>query len=265
MFHRHLIALAMASLFAASPALAKERDFCADRPGLDTPACTLDPGQAMVEVSLGQWDHTANADGIDDTLTLGDATLRVGLTERLELQLGFTPYVHDRFRDAATGQVTSASSTGDVTIALRRGIAGPNGPIAIEPFVTLPAGKSPGGAGDWGAGVIVPMGFNLPQGFAISLSPEADAAVNSSGSGRHFAFGGVVGLSHALSKSVSLTVEAAALRDLDPSGHETQAKAAASLAWQIGENFQLDLEIDKRLAGGIPDRTLIFGFAKRFR
>ena len=31
------------------------REFCADRPGLNTPACTIDPGHAMIEVGLGDW------------------------------------------------------------------------------------------------------------------------------------------------------------------------------------------------------------------
>lgn len=176
-------------VLAASPACAEDRDFCANRPGLNTPACTLAPGDSMAEVGLLAWDHQADAVSRDDILTMGDMTFRLGITTRSELELSFTGYVHDRFRDKASGTVSAASSTGDATVAWRRGIAGPNGPIAIEAYVSLPVGKSPGGAGDWAAGVLMPMGFDLGQGFQFSLTPEADAAVNASGSGRHFAFG----------------------------------------------------------------------------
>lgn len=251
------------ALAQASPALAEPRDFCANRPGLDTPACTLAPGDAMVEVGLLGWDHQADATGRDDTLTLGDTTLRLGLTPRSEIELSFTSYVHGRTRDSLG--VSSSASTGDATIAFRRGLAGPNGPVAVQAYVSLPVGKSPGGAGDWGAGVLVPMGFNLGHGFQLALTPEADAAVNASGSGRHFAFGTAAGISHGLGKALSLTVEASVFRDLDPSGHDTQAVLAESLAWAAGRRFQLDVEADERLAGGVPDRSLMFGLARRFR
>jgi hypothetical protein len=252
------------ALAQASPALAEPRDFCANRPGLDAPACTLAPGDAMVEVGLLGWDHQADATGRDDTLTLGVTTLRYGLTPRSEIELSFTSYVHDRTRDSL-GAISASSSVGDATIAYRRGLAGPNGPIAIQAFVSLPVGKSPGGAGDWGAGVLVPIGFNLGQGFQLELTPEADAAVNASGSRRHFAFGTAAGISHGLGKSLSLTVEASIVRDLDPTGHETQAVLAESIAWAAGKRFQLDVEADERLAGGVPDRSLMFGLARRFR
>ncbi len=251
------------ALALSSPALAEERDFCANRPGLDTPACTLAPGDAMIEVGLLGWSHQGDAAGRDDTLTLGDTTLRLGLTPRSEIDLGFTSYVRDRTRDASG--VSSSASTGDATIAFRRGLAGPNGPIALQAYVSLPVGKSPGGAGDWGAGMLVPMGFNLGHGFQFTLTPEADAAVNASGSGRHFAFGSAAGISHGLGKALSLTVEASVFRDLDPSGHDTQAMVAESLAWQAGKRFQLDIEADERLAGGVPDHSLMVGLARRFR
>ncbi len=250
--------------FAASPANAEERDFCANRPGLNTPACTLAPGESVAEVGLLGWGHQAVAASRQDTLTLGDMTLRLGLSERVELEFGFTGYVHDRVRDPARG-VVSTASTGDATIAWRRGLAGPNGPIAIQGSVTLPVGRSPGGAGDWGAGMLLPMGFDLAQGFQLSLTPEAGAAVNASGSGRHVAFGSAAGISHPLGATVSLAVEAHLSRDLDPSGHDTQSTAALSLAWQAGQRFQLDIELDTRLTGDGPDHALLFGFAKRFR
>jgi hypothetical protein len=36
-----------AMLLTATPALAEEREFCANRPGLGTPACTLTPDRSL--------------------------------------------------------------------------------------------------------------------------------------------------------------------------------------------------------------------------
>src|SRR6185503_1298265 len=51
--------LAALLLLAAGTARAEGlRDFCPDRPGLGTPACTMDPGHIAVELGLGDWTLT---------------------------------------------------------------------------------------------------------------------------------------------------------------------------------------------------------------
>jgi len=218
----------------------------------------------MLETGIAAWDRADNADGRLDSLTLGDATMRVGLDQQTELQVGFTSFVHQRSRDGAGG-VASSGGSGDATLGLRHGITGPNGRAAVQAFVTLPVGHGPGTAGDWGAGVLVPVALPLPQGFELDLTPQADAAVNASGAGRHLAYGGVVGLAHDLAPRLSGTMELAAFRDDDPGGHSTDARLAASVAWQAGAGLQLDLEVDKGLSAAAPDHTIAFGIAWRVR
>lgn len=250
-------------LAGTAPAQAGEREFCADRPGFDTPPCTLAPGVVMVETGQAAIAHTGGGGAIDDTLTFGDLLVRVGVAQSAEIEVGLTSFVRDRQRDASG--VSTTRGVGDMVVAVRRGIAGPNGPIALHAFVTLPTGKAGVGAGDWGAGLIVPMQFDLGRRFQLVLSPEIDAAVNASGSGRHVQYGSAIGLSHPLSKAVSLTGEVAAFRNDEPTGHETLAQAAASLAWQVSTNWQLDLEGDAGLSKAAPDYQFKLGFAHRFR
>ena len=56
-------AFVLAGTLALLPlaAHAAEREFCANRPGLGTPACTLAPGSAMVELGIAAWDHTSDS------------------------------------------------------------------------------------------------------------------------------------------------------------------------------------------------------------
>jgi hypothetical protein len=252
-------------LLAATPALADEaRDFCANRPGLGTPACTLAPGSAMVEIGLAAWDHSRDRTTIEDDVTLGDALLRVGVTETMEVQLGLTGHVIQRTRDRATGAIDRVTGIGDGTLALRQSLSGANGPVAVEVFATAPLAKSPIGAGRWSGGILLPADFDLPKGFELDLTPELDIAPNAGGPGRHLAWGGVVGLSHPLGKAVSLTGEVAAFRDDDPAGHSTDARVAGSLAWQVSERLQLDFEADAGLSAGAPDRSLAIGLAWQF-
>lgn len=250
-------------LVGAAPAHADDREFCANRPGLNTPPCTLSPGVVVVETGLAAIAHSAGGGASDDKLTFGDLLVRVGVAQSAEIEVGLTSFVSDRQRDA--GGVSTTRGVGDMVVAFRRGIAGPNGPIALHAFVTVPTGKSGIGAGDWGAGLIVPMQFDLGHQFQLALSPEIDAAVNASGSGRHVQYGSVIGLSHPLTKTVGLTGELAAFRNEEPTGHETVAQAAASLAWQVLKDWQLDLEGDAGLSRAAPDYQVKLGFAHRFR
>ncbi|WP_293882397.1 transporter [Sphingomonas sp.] len=267
-FQRTMIALAGAAglaLVATSAQAEPElRDFCADRPGLNTPPCTVDPGHVVVEVGLGDWTLDRQPDARTDTIIAGDLLVRYGLDATTEIQLGWTSYGHVRVRDNATGAISKVARTGDVLLSVRKSLAGPDGKVAIQPFVTVPVGHTPVGAGDWGAGVLLPIGFDLVKGIQIAFTPEVDAAVDSDGSGRHLAYGSVAGLTEALTKKINLTEEISATRDEDPSGHTTQALASLSLAYQPGKNSQFDVGTVLGLNRNSPDVEVYFGVARRF-
>jgi hypothetical protein len=253
-------------LLAAGTARADElRDFCPDRPGLGTPACTMDPGHVAVELGLGDWTLTRQSGDREDDLATGDLLVRYGLTPNLEVQVGWTAYTHVRTR---TGNVVARNGgTGDVTIALRRNLHNPDGSgfsVAVMPYATLPTGSDGIGAGDWGAGVLVPMSYELPHGFALDLTAEADAAVDADGNGRHLAYSAVFGLDMKLADKIGATAELSVQRDEDPGGHSTQALAGLSAAWTPNDNLQLDLGANLGLNRDAPDVELYFGVARRF-
>lgn len=245
----------------------EKRDFCADRPGLGTPACTVEPGVIVFELGLGDWTHERDSSKRIDTIIAGDALARIGLTEHLEAQIGWTGYGHVRTRDLATGAVDRMSGTGDVTVALRRNLQNPDGSglsIALMPFATLPVGGRAIGAGDWGAGLLAPVTLELSAGVELELTPEVDAAVDEDGSGRHLAYGSVAGLTFNLSDSLSSAAELSAFRDDDPSGHATRMLAGLSLGWQPSDDLQLDIGANLGLNHDSPDTQFYIGVARRF-
>ncbi|QGN55180.1 transporter [Novosphingobium sp. Gsoil 351] len=260
------LTLLCATLASVAPvcAHADDRDFCADRPGRGTPACTLAPGQAMVEVGAVDWEHDADAQNIDDTITLGDTLLRIGVGGDTEVQLGITAAVRTRSRDRASGRVAHSTGAGDGLLAIRHGLAGDDGPIAVQALVTLPIGRRPASAGDWGADLLVPFQHDLPGKFQLALTPEIDAAVNASSTGRHLAYGGVVGLSHPLGEKLSLTAEFAGFEDRDPAGSSFDGRVAGSLVWQVDKRTQLDLEADLGVSQSAPQHAVMVGFARRY-
>ena len=252
---------------AAVPASAEERrDLCPDRPGLGTPACTVDAGAVMLEVGLAGWTLDRGAGSRADAFTFGDALLRAGLTPSLEVQVGWTMLGHVRERDRATGDVTRRTRTGDVTLSLRQNLVNPDGSgfsAAMMPYATLPVGGDGVGAGDWGAGLIVPVSFELGA-VSLGFTPHVDAAVDGDGDGRHLAYGSVAGLGFGLSDDISMAAEVSLTRDRDPDGRTTEALAGLSAGWQPDADSQWDLGANIGLNRDSPDIELYFGFARRF-
>jgi len=261
------ILLAIVPLALASAAQAEElRDFCPDRPGLGTPACTIDPGHFDLEAGLADWTLDRTPDSRTDTIEAGQLLVRIGLTDSLEAQLGWTAFGHVRTRDRATGSVDRSSGTGDLTLALRQNLRSPDGSgfsLAVMPYATLPTGGEAIGAGDLSAGLLVPLSHDLGQGLQLGFTGRVEAAADEDRDGRHLAYGGVAGLSAELSDTLGATLEVEASRDRDPSGHSTQWLAGISAGWMANENLQLDAGANVGLHGA-PDVQLYLGVSRRF-
>lgn len=258
-------AAGVALLLAASPAAAEDRDLCPERPGLGTPACTVEPGKMVVETALADWTLEKGGGARSDTILLADTMVRIGVGERFEVQVGWTPV--GIARERAGGVVDHATRTGDVTLGAKLNLASPDGSgfsAALKTYATLPVGRQPIGAGDWGAGLIVPIGYDLSDTVQLQFSPEVDAAVDGDGKGRHLAWGGTAGLGLTLSDSVGAAVEVQAIRDRDPGGHSTQALAGLSMGWQPSKDLQLDAGANLGLNHASSDAELYMGVTRRF-
>ena len=257
-----------AACLIAAPARAEEaRDLCPDRPGLGTPACTVAPGTVVGEMGLIDWTRESDGAARTDTIAAGDMLLRIGLTGSLEMQAGWTAYGHARTRDKVTGRIGKVSGVGDVTLALRQNLRNPDGSgfsLAVMPYVTLPVGGAPLGAGDWSAGLLVPLSFELNDTVSLALTPQVDAAADGDGDGRHLRFGNVFGLGFALTDSLSASTEIALYRDRDPAGHATEALLGLSAAWQPNDAMQFDVGLNLGLNRESPDSQLYLGVVRRF-
>src|SRR3569833_551762 len=259
-------AFALLMLIPAA-AQAEDRAYCPTRPGLGTTPCTITPGRVSVETALTDWTLSQDATERDDTLLIGDTFVRVGLTDMIEAQVGWTPFGHVRTRDKLAGTIDRANRVGDVTLGLKANLRHPDGSgvsIAVQPFVTLPVGRAPLGAGDWGAGVVVPVTFDLSDTINFATTTEADAAVDGNGHGRHFAASETLGLGVKLGKALPASVEGQVLRDDDPAGKTTQALASLSLAWAAKDNLQFDAGGVAGLNRDAPDLELYVGVSRRF-
>jgi hypothetical protein len=262
------ILLAIFTLVLASTAQGEElRELCPDRPGLGTPPCTIDPGHFDVELGLADWSLDRSPGSRTDTIEAGQLLVRIGLTESLEAQVGWTAFGHVRVRDRAAGSVAAQSGVGDLSVALRQNLVNPDGSgfsAAVMPYATLPVGNEVLGAGDWTAGLLVPVSYDLGKGVQLGLTAQVEAAADEDRSGRHLAYGGVAGLSLPLSNAVGATFEIAATRDEDPLGHSTEWLAGLSAGWMATDHLQLDAGANLGLSAAAADLQLYVGVSRRF-
>jgi hypothetical protein len=259
------VALMLPGIAWAEDKPSGERDYCPARPGLGTPACTMAPGRVSVETSLADWTLDKQGSDRTDTVLIGDSLIRIGLTDTIEAQIGWTPM--GIVRDRSGGTVSRATRTGDVTLGLKANLANPDGSglsVAVQPFVTLPVGRTPIGAGDWSTGIAVPVTYDLSKTVNLEFTPEIDAAVDQDGRGRHFAMSGVFGIGVAASDKLTITLEDEVIRDDDPAGKSTQDLASLSIAWMARDNLQVDVGAVAGLDRISPDAEVYVGIARRF-
>jgi hypothetical protein len=261
-----LIAILAAPAFAQE---AKLRDLCSERPGLNTPACTVDPGHLQVELGLGDWALDRQPDQREDRIETGQMLLRYGVGATTEVRFGWTAFGHVRTRDRETGEIQRDGGIGDVTLSLKQNLRHPAEgrtglAIALLPYATLPTGKRNVGAGDWGGGLIVPTSYKFSDTVSLEFSPEVQAAVNKSGDGRHLTYGSAMGVQVHVNERMRLTPELQFVRDNDPEHHATMSNAALSFDVQTSKMTQLDLQTVAGLNRDTPDVELSFGVTHKF-
>lgn len=262
---RIVACLAVGVLMWAMPAHA--RDFCPDRPGISTPPCTLEPGRVSAEISFGDWTHDSSPDALTDTLIVGDLVLRYGFADHAELHVGWTAFGHVRSRDRTNGRIERRSGVGDLTLGVKRNLVDPTGKafsVALLPSVTFSTKGSAIGAGDWSAGLQVPVNIPISPAVSFVLTPEIDAAADGDRNGRHLAYGTAGGLAFALGDAFNIAVETQLIRDEDPEQARTQAVVGLAAGLMLGSEVQIDVGSEFGLNEDASDARIYAGITKRF-
>lgn len=258
--------IASAALFLGSAAAAEaEEPICADRPGKATGTCTVEPGRLQVELGFGHWSHDRSGDARTDELSIAEAAFAYGVSERFHVQLNLSPFTRVRWLDGELSE--RARGFGDVGLSAKYRLTNGDAPvqIAMNPFVKIPTAKLALGNGKVEGGIAVPIQWSVPaSALSLTLTPELDVNADSDGSGHHLGTAQVIGIGAELSPRLSVSAELWGYWDFDPAGTARQYTLGSSAAYLLSNDVQIDAGVDLGLSRDAPDVELYAGFAIRF-
>lgn len=244
-----LIVAAFAVLLPSAASAAGE-PICADRPGKATPTCIVPRGTIQVETSLADWTR--------DEVDIGQTAVKVGVGDRLHLELDLPAFASDRH---------GPSGLTDSALALKYRLTAAASPVqlAIRPFVKLPTAHRALGSGKVEGGVALLADSTFAGSSAgWNVAPELDLVADADGSGYHLATVQAASLGVALSDRLTLSGELWGQWDFDPAGTVRQYSADAAAALLISANAQLDAGINLGLNRNTPNVEAYTGIAVRF-
>lgn len=255
-----------AALLVAAPAgaLAEEAPICTDRPTKANALCTVPVGKWQLESTGASWSRL-EAGGTETTvLTVGSSVMKLGLSSRSDLQIGFTPYVRAEVRGDSLR--STASGIGDLTVRYKHRLTRDDAPVQLGliPFVKLPTADDDIGNGKVEGGLAVPISIATASPVTIVLGPELDLLADSDGHGRHAALVNLVNVSGPIAPGLTLAGELWTMTNWDPVDTVTLASADAALAYAIDEELQLDVGTNVGLNRHTPGIELYAGVSVRF-
>ena len=256
------------TLFDPTPAT-DLRSFCPDRPTKSTAPCTVDAGHWQIESDVFNLTVDRSGGATTTTWLVTNPTIKLGLTNTLDVELNIAPYELMTVRDHVTGQNTRMSGVGDLYARLKWNLLGDDGgniAFALSPYVKAPTANLSIGNGAVEAGLIAPINFNLPMNFSLVVDPELDLLKNANNGSRHVNTSGLLSLSRPVSQTVTVSAEIWTDVNFDPAGRTTQVSVDLGAAWipSSQPNLQLDGGVNLGLNSRTPGVQAYVGISRRF-
>jgi hypothetical protein len=256
-------ALLLGSSAAAYAQQAEEGPICTDRPTKANAVCTVPVGEWQLESTVAGWGRIEDHGTRANVWTIGSSFLKLGLTDRSDLEVGVTPYVRVETKVAASK--SSVSGFGDVTVRYKQRLTGEGSKVQVAaiPFVKLPTADRDIGNGKVEGGLAVPASMAVGSA-TLTFGPEADLLADADGDGRHFAVVNLVNLASPVAPGLTLVGELWTTTNFDPVDTVTLASADAAVAYLVNNNLQLDLGTNIGLNRHTTDIELYAGVSVRF-
>lgn len=262
----HLFAAALA-LAMAAPSFAGsiKDDICTDRPGKGSATCAAPKGHWQFETGLADWSVTKSKGTRSTDLSLGQTSIKYGLTDHLHVEVEFTPLVRKTSRSATSH--SHDSGFGDIKIKAKQELTADDADFSatLYPYVKIPTASKKIGNGKVEGGLIVPLGLSFGKSpWSLSASPEIDASLDGDGHGYHPYMAQSLSFNLQATRALSFSAELWGSWDWDPAKTTREASIDGTVAYKINSEFQIDGEIDLGLNSQTADVEFSGGLSMRF-
>ena len=222
-----------------------------DRPGIAFSVTTLPAGTVSWEQGLPDLSRD-RSDGITQTQYSTASLLRVGLAERLELQVGHAAF--NVLRSTGTEGSQRESGTGDTSFALKLALPSPGNNLewALLGSASLATGDMAFSAGDTAYALGATLEWSLGQRSTVALY----ANVQTLDGQTTLAFS--PSYSFALNDEVGLFAEAGYTRNRQ---QPDDMVAGGGVTWLVTPTVQLDLSANVGLTADSTDLQAGFGIS----
>ncbi|MBC7367617.1 MAG: transporter [Undibacterium sp.] len=240
------------------------RDLSTDRPDQTESPYTVDAGHWQLEMDFINYTFDRNAGTRTAAFNIAPINLKLGLTDRADLQFIFDNYSRERVRTA--GVTTTTRDWGDLTLRLKINFWGNDGgdtAFALMPFVKLPLRLGDAGNDLVEGGLIVPLAFNLPHGCGLGVMTELDWLADDTGRHRRANWLNSVTVSRDLTKKLGGYVELVA-SITNERGAPWICQIDLGLTYAVFENVQLDAGCNIGLTRAAPDLQPFLGLSVRY-
>lgn len=243
----------------------KLREFETDRPGEALATTTVDAGRFQIESDIAN--YIRDPRNRMTTLSFAAPTLRVGITNSAEFQIGSTLFSRVRQGPTQDEPAMTAQGVGDTILGAKFNLFGNDGgdsSAALIPSLKVPT-ASPGVGNDHVEGIVsLPYKTALGKSeLTFTVQPTFGILRNDDNNGYRQDYGLVGSLGVPLSKTVTAEIE---LATNVSSERYSPVKSTFDLAiqWKVTDNLQLDGAIYFGLNKATPRYNPYVGISYRF-
>jgi hypothetical protein len=245
------------------------RKFAPDRPTKGFSVRTIDAGHIEIETDLVNYTTANSPDGTTHSVQGLDPTVKLGLTNWMDVEVQFNGLQHVESSDGTTSPFNFQNATGfgDVFLRTKMNLFGnDSGPVglALIPYVKLPSSTRLLSNGAVEGGLIVPLALR-PDDFIVTVMTEVDDLKSAVGDNRYANFVNLVSVSHGVpgTEGINAMVELF-------SSVGTDRFTPPVYTLDFGMNFRLsqhvilDIGLNLGLNSTAPKAQLYTGLSARF-
>lgn len=247
----------------------KLKEMSADRPDKTEGPFTIDPGRYQIEFDMATYTYQRSKkdNSRTNSYTLFSPNFRIGLMDKLELNIIGTAFNSVREKDLSSGEKTKNQGFDDTILRLKYNIWGneDNLPTAlgIIPFVKIPTNQDHLGNRSYDGGLLLPFDIKISESFGLGLMTGTEYLRGDNVNKHVFKFANSASLSYDFTDKANGFIELYTERSNE---HNSRWIVTFDLGttYSLTDNWQIDGGVYLGLTPEADNITPFIGMSARF-